>query len=212
MNENTYTTLKVEAMTFNAAGAVIAVQDGTMPVAGGDIIVLSDDIIADNNIIAGYGELYLLAERAGATFARSDEYCFAEDQVAFKGTARYDGEPVIAEGFVAIGLGTAPATSATFTGDTANDASLSSLTVGTETLSPAFAANKYDYAITAAGTEGVVTAVPAQQGAKVELSYDGKPVINGQSIKFSGTKTLTVTVKNGLGVLAYTVAITKSGG
>lgn len=212
MNENTYTTLKVEAMNFNAAGAIIAVQDGTMPVAGGDIIVLSDDIIADNNIIAGYGELYLLAERAGATFARSDEYRFAEDQVAFKGTARYDGEPVIAEGFVVIGLGAAPATSTTFTGDTANDASLSDLTIGTETLSPGFAANKYDYTITASGTDGAVVAVPVQQGAKVELTYDGKNIVNGQDIKFSGTKTLTVTVKNGLGVLTYTVKITKAGG
>lgn len=212
MNENTYTTLKVEAMNFNAAGAIIAVQDGTMPVAGGDIIVLSDDIIADNNIIAGYGELYLLVERAGATFARSDEYRFAEDQVAFKGTARYDGEPVIAEGFVVIGLGAAPATSATFTGDTANDASLADLTIGAETLSPTFAANKYDYTITASGTEGEVAAVPAQQGAKVELTYDGKNIVNGQDIKFSGTKTLTVTVKNGLGVLTYTVKITKAGG
>ena len=92
-------------MNFNAAGAIVSVQDGTMPVAGGDIIVLSDDVIPDNNIVAGYGELYLLAERAGSEFARSDEYRFAEDQVAFKGTARYDGQPVIAEGFIAIGPG-----------------------------------------------------------------------------------------------------------
>ena len=106
-------------MNFNAAGAIVSVQDGTMPVAGGDIIVLSDDVIPDNNIVAGYGELYLLAERAGSEFARSDEYRFAEDQVAFKGTARYDGQPVIAEGFIAIGLGAAPQTSMAFAGDTA---------------------------------------------------------------------------------------------
>lgn len=211
MNDNTYTTLKVEAMNFNAAGAIIAVQDGTMPVAGGEIIVLSDDIIADNNIIAGYGELYLLAERAGSTFARSDEYRFADDQVAFKGTARYDGEPVIAEGFIAIGLGSAPATSATFTGDTANDASLTELTIGTETLSPSFAPGKYDYTITATGTNGQVQAVTAQDTAKVELKYDGKKINNGADIKFSGTKTLEVTVKNGNGKLVYTVKITKAG-
>lgn len=212
MNENTYTKIKIEAMNFNAAGAIVSVQDGTMPVAGGDIEVLSEDIIADNNIVCGYGELYLLAERAGSEFARSDEYRFAEDQVAFKGTARYDGEPVIAEGFVSIGLGAAPAKSVTFTGDTANDARLIDLTIGTETLSPSFESGKFAYTIASAtGSDGAVTATPVQAGAKVEITYDGKNVVNGGTIKFSGTKTLTVTVKNGLGVMQYIVNITKGG-
>ena len=212
MNETTYTKIKIEAMNFNMAGAIVSVQDGTMPVAGGDIEVLSEDIIADNNIVCGYGELYLLAERAGSEFERSDQYKFAEDQVAFKGSARYDGEPVIAEGFVSIGLGTAPAKSATFAGDTANDASLIDLTIGTETLNPTFDSNKFSYTIASAtGTDGAVTATPAQAGAKVEITYDGKNVVNGGTIKFSGTKTLTVTVKNGLGVMQYTVQITKGG-
>lgn len=212
MNETTYTKIKIEAMNFNMAGAIVSVQDGTMPVAGGDIEVLSEDIIADNNIVCGYGELYLLAERAGSEFERSDQYKFAEDQVAFKGSARYDGEPVIAEGFVSIGLGSAPAKSATFAGDTANDASLIDLTIGTETLNPTFDSNKFSYTIASAtGTDGAVTATPAQAGAKVEITYDGKNVVNGGTIKFSGTKTLTVTVKNGLGVMQYTVQITKGG-
>ena len=212
MNETTYTKIKIEAMNFNMAGAIVSVQDGTMPVAGGDIVVLSEDIIADNNIVCGYGELYLLAERAGSEFERSDDYKFAEDQVAFKGSARYDGEPVIAEGFVSIGLGSAPAKSATFEGDKANDASLIGLTIGTETLSPTFASNKFSYTIASAtGTDVAVTATPAQAGAKVEITYDGKNVVNGGTIKLSGTKTLAVTVKNGLGVMQYTVQITKGG-
>lgn len=210
MNETTYTTLKVEAMTFNSAGAILSVQDGTMPVAGGDIIVLSDDIIPDNNIVAGYGDLYLLAERAGSNFERSDEYKFAEDQVAFKGTARYDGEPVIAEGFIAIGIGSAPVESVSFTGDTANDASLSELTIGTETLNPTFSADKYEYTLTAAGTKGVINAVTSQTAAKVEMTYNDKKLNNGQEITFaSGTKNLIIAVKNGLGIQTYTVAVTK---
>ena len=211
MNETTYTKLKVEAMTFNSAGAILAVQDGTMPVAGGEIITLSDDIIADDVIIAGYGDLYLLAERAGSTFARSDEYRFAEDQVAFKGTARYDGLPVIPEGFIIIGLGTAPATSAVFAGDTANDASLQGLTIGSETLSPVFGTGTYGYAVTASGASGIINAIPNQSGAKVDISYNGKKANNGTSITFaSGKHDLVITVKNGLGTLTYTVAITKA--
>lgn len=211
MNETTNTKLKVEAMTFNNAGAILAVQDGTMPVAGGDIITLSDDIIANDVIIAGYGDLYLLAERAESSFARSDEYRFAEDQVAFKGTARYDGLPVIPEGFIVIGLGVAPATSAVFAGDTANDASLQGLTLGSETLSPVFATGTYAYTVTASGTSGVVNATANQSGAKIEIAYNGKKVNNGTSVTFvAGTHNLVITVKNGLGTLTYTVAITKA--
>ena len=211
MNETTYTTLKVEAMTFNSAGAILAVQDGTMPVAGGDIITLSDDIIADNNIIAGYGDLYLLAERAGSAFARSDEYRFAEDQVAFKGTARYDGLPVIPEGFIVVGIGTAPATSAVFAGDTANDASLQGLALGTETLAPIFAPGTYAYAVTASGTSGVINATANQSGAKIDITYNEKKVNNGANVTFAaGTHDLAITVKNGLGTLSYTISITKS--
>lgn len=108
MSEATYTKLVANSLSINAAGAVTASQTGTMPVIGGAIEVLS--FIPDDVLIGGYGDLYLLAERAGAVFGRSDHYKFGEDQVAFKGTARYDGLPVIAEGFVAIGIGSAKPT------------------------------------------------------------------------------------------------------
>ena len=181
-----------------------------MPVAGGDIVVLSDDIIPDNNIVAGYGELYLLAERAGSEFARSDEYRFAEDQVAFKGTARYDGEPVIAEGFIAIGLGAAPQTSATFTGDTANDATLESLDLGS-TLTPEFAPNKYDYTLSTTSASVTVEAIATQDNAKIAMTFDDKKIRNGASLTLADTKNLVVTVTNGLGKQTYTVTITKTG-
>lgn len=211
MNETTYTKIKVEAMNFNAAGAIVSVQDGTMPVAGGDIVVLSDDIIPDNNIVAGYGELYLLAERAGSEFARSDEYRFAEDQVAFKGTARYDGEPVIAEGFVAIGLGAAPQTSMPFAGDTANDATLEALNLGSA-LTPTFASNKYEYTLSTTSASVTAEAIATQDAAQIVMTYDGKKVRNGGTLTLADTKNLVVTVTNGLGKQTYTVAITKTGG
>lgn len=119
MNEKTYTHLQAEAMSINAAGAIVSGQSGTMPVLGGDIEVL--EFIPDNVIIGGYFELYLLAERAGQKFAQSEHAFFIQDQTVFKGTARYDGTPVIAEAFMAIGLnGTTPDATMTFASDTAN--------------------------------------------------------------------------------------------
>ena len=120
MNEKTYTKLVSNALTINAAGAIVSGVNATMPIVGGAIEVL--DFVPDDAIIGGYGDLYLLAERASATVAQSEHCRFLEDQTVFKGTARYDGRPVIAEGFVAIGIGgTAPtASGVTFAADGAN--------------------------------------------------------------------------------------------
>lgn len=212
MNESTYTQLKIQALNFSADGHIVSFVDGEMPVIGGTVEVLSDKIIPDGNIVGGYGELYLMTEREGSTVQRSDERFFIEDQVIFKGTARYDGQPIIPEAFVAIGIGSAPATSTTFAGDTANDASLSDLIIGTETLSPAFDSTKFAYTVTVAGTSGVMTAVPTQAGAKVEMTYNGKNITNNQTVKFAeGTQDLVVNVTKGLSTLTYTVSITKAG-
>ena len=119
MNDATYNTLMAESMSINATGAVVAGMNATMPVVGGDVVLL--DFIPDNNIIAGYGDLYLLAERAGTALAQSEHALFTEDQTVFKGTARYDGLPVIAEAFVVIGINAvAPTTSMSFATDSAN--------------------------------------------------------------------------------------------
>lgn len=119
MNETTKTTLVSEALSFNAAGALASGMNDTMPIIGGTIETL--DFIPDNVIIGGYGDLYLLAEREGTSIAQSEHVKFLEDQTVFKGTARYDGIPSIAEGFVAIGIsGTKPTADMTFADDTVN--------------------------------------------------------------------------------------------
>lgn len=210
MNESTYTDLVVEAMSINANGAIVSAQGGTMPVVGGDVVVLSDEIIKDGNIVAGYGDLYLLAERAGSEFARSDEYRFAEDQVAFKGTARYDGVPIIAEAFIAIGIGAAPATDSTFPGDSANDTTLTDLTVGSITLSPTFGPETLTYTGTVTGASDAVTASASQAKAKVHLEFGGKNYPNGATLKWNtGANTVNVVVENGVSERTYTLTLTK---
>ena len=120
MNEKTYTHFKAEAMSVNAAGAIVSGFDGRMPVEGGIVEVL--DFIPDDMIFGGYLDLYLLAERSATKFAQSEHYKFVEDKTVIKGTARYDGVPVIAEGFVAIGINntTPSAGSISFVADDAN--------------------------------------------------------------------------------------------
>lgn len=120
MNETTYTKLQAEGLSVNAAGAIVTGMGGTMPVIGGVVEVL--DFVPDDTIIGGYFDLYLLAERATTRIQRDDSVKFLEDASVWKGTARMDGKPVIAEGFVAIGINntTPSANGITFAPDTAN--------------------------------------------------------------------------------------------
>lgn len=119
MNDTTFTKLRAEGLSINAAGAIVSGINGTMPVAGGVVEVL--DFIPDNDIITGYFDLYLLAERAGIRLDQSEHVKFIEDRTVFRGTARYDGLPVIAEGFALMNINnTKPTTTITFAPDTAN--------------------------------------------------------------------------------------------
>ena len=122
MNDTTYNKLLVEAMNINGAGNVysqIKPEGGTMPVVGG--VVESLAFIPDNVIIAGYDGMYTMGERKGVQIKKSDQVFFIDDATAVKGTARYDGKPVVAEAFVAIGISnTTPDASMSFLPDDAN--------------------------------------------------------------------------------------------
>ncbi len=214
MNETTETKLMAEAANFDATGTIVAMNNGTMPVVGGDRVVFSDDVMPDDTIIGGYGDLYLLAERAGTTVGYSDIPLYLQDQTVVKGTARYDGQPVIPEGFVAIGIGKAPVTTMSFAQDVANPAvaALQSLTIGGLELSPAFDPSKTTYTATATNAKDTISAVPTM-GASVTVKVGKTQIQNGGNATWSkGSNVVTITVNNGDNSKVYTVTVTKSGG
>ena len=130
MNSNTHTDLLIQSMDKNMNAAIVAGINNTMPVVGGEIIELN--FIPDGDIVFGYGEAYLLVERAGTKLGQSEHYRFIEDQTVFKGTARYDGKPVIAEAFGVFSIeNSSPTTSGIpFAPDTANEEEVSGDTEG----------------------------------------------------------------------------------
>lgn len=214
MNSKTYAKLRSKLIAFNYEGGLIAQFPGVMPVVDGDIDVL--EFIPDGDIIGGYGDLYLLALRAGMTIESSREVQFIQDNTVFKGKARADGMPVIPGAFVAININNASVTTVMdFAADTANDAQLTALAVGTETLSPVFAAGTYSYTLAPTGTSAKIEATSGQPGAKVAISYNGQNVRNGGTVTWltdGAAHPLTVTVTQGNAVRVYTVSVTKSGG
>lgn len=214
MNSKTYAKLRSKLIAFNYEGSLIAQYPGVMPVVDGDIDVL--EFIPDGDIIGGYGDLYLLAMRAGMTIESSREVQFIQDNTVFKGKQRADGAPVIPGAFVAININNQNVTTVMeFAADNANDAQLSALAVGSETLSPVFASTTYSYTLAPTGTSAKIEATSSQAGAQIEISYNGNNVRNGGTVTWltdGQAHPLTVTVKQGNAVRVYTVAVTKAGG
>ena len=211
MNSKTYATLKSKLITFTATGDVVANLFGSLPVVTGDIDIL--EFIPDGDIIGGYGDLYLWAQRAGMTIEQSREVQFIQDNTVFKGKERADGQPIIPGAFVAININnTAVTTAMDFAADTANDAQLADLTLTGATIS--FSPTTYTYTATASSNSLKIEASPAQAAAQVAISVNGKNLRNGgtATLTASTLNPITVTVTQGNAVRVYTLNITGAAG
>ena len=212
MNSKTLAALQSKAILATALGRYVTFDGMTMPIIGGDVEIL--EFIPDGDIVGGYGDLYLWAQRSGMTIEASREVQFIQDNTVFRGKERADGMPVIPGAFVAINInGAAVTTSMVFAADTANNAKLSGLTVGSITLSPAFDGNVLSYSANATAATAAVTATPEVAGAQVAISYNGANIKNGGTVTWLAdgkAHPLTVTVKNGNEVMVYTVNVTKA--
>lgn len=212
MNSKTYARLRSKLITFTASGDLVARFPGVMPIIDGDVDVL--EFMPDGDIVGGYGDLYLLALRAGMVIESSREVQFIQDNTVFKATERADGQPVIPGVFVAININNVDVTTVMdFVGDKANDAQLLNLKIGNETPTPAFNGMTYAYTITASAVGDKVEATPAQADAKIAVSYKGENVNNGETVTWEAdgnAHPLTVTVKNGNAVRVYTINVTKA--
>lgn len=212
MNSKTYATLKSKLITFTATGDIVANLFGTLPVVSGDVDIL--EFMPDGDIVGGYGDLYLWVERSSMTIDSSEHVQFIQDNTVFRGKERADGMPIIPGAFVAININNQNVTTVmNFAADTANDADLETLTIGSETLAPTFTSSTQTYSVTASATSDKVEANAAQASAQIAIEYEGKNYRNGATITWVADSTahpLTITVKNGNAVKVYTVNITKA--
>lgn len=196
MNEKTHMRLLAEALNFNANGAIVAGLDNTMPVVGGPIEEL--DFIPDNVIIAGYGSNYGVLERRGMEIAQSEHALFLQDMTVWRATSRYDGKPVIPEGFVVIGIdgATIAGDAVSFLPDKAN--SVQGIQINTATASIAVGGKVQLLATTYPGSGAVTWTSGTTAKATVDANGEVTGVAAGSSVITATcdgmTATCTVTV------------------
>lgn len=217
MNDTTYTALKAAMLSVNAAGAVVSGVNDTLPVIGGIVEVL--EFMPDNYIVGGYFDDFLLAERAGTRISQSEHVRFLQDQTVFKGTARYDGLPVIAEAFVALGLNNTSVSpdAVSFAEDKANPSAagkLANLEISGVTLSPAFDTDEDTYTGATTTASATITATPQDGFDAISITYNDAYIPNGGSVKWTAGagNVVVVSVKDSTTgtVSSYTVTVTKS--
>lgn len=209
MNSKTYATLRSKVITFTATGDIVSNIFGTLPIVTGDVDVL--EFIPDGDIIGGYGDLYLLAQRSGLMIESSYEVQFLQDNTVFRAKQRADGQPIIPGAFVAININnTAVTTTMDFAADTANDAQLTALSIAGVTLSPTFSPTTYTYTGNISAATGKIEATASQAGAQVAVSVNGANLRNGGTANFNtGANTVAVTVTQGNAVRVYNVTVTR---
>lgn len=212
MNSKTYAKIQALLISATSTGEYVSRIAGVMPITDGDIDVL--EFIPDGDIIGGYGDLYLWVEREAMTVEYSEHVQFVQDNTVFRGKARADGAPIIPQSFVAININNQEVTTVMdFAADTANDADLNSITIGSDSLNPTFDPDVLSYSVTASAASGKVDANPAQPSAIVSMNYEGKNYKSGATITWTADNTahpLTITVKNGNAVKVYTINVTKA--
>lgn len=198
MNSKTYNYLKSKVITFTASGDIVANLFGVLPIINGNIDIL--EFMPDYDIIGGYGDLYLWAQRAGMTIESSREVQFLQDNTVFRGKERADGQPIIAGAFVAINVkNTNVTTEMAFAGDVAN--TLTGILLPATATVASGSTLQLSPVLVPFGVEGSVTYTSATT-SKATVSSTGlvTGVASGSSVitVASGdvTATCTVTVTN----------------
>lgn len=96
-------------------------------------------------------------------------------------------------------------------GSTVDDATLSALTIGGATLSPAFSPDVSTYTATTSTSTGAITATATSDGATVSIKNGNTAVASGGDATWSeGQNVVTVIVTDGGATKSYVVVVTYS--
>lgn len=147
----------------------------------------------------------------------SDHYHFLEDERVYLVKGYANGMPKDNNAFLRLDIsGLQPATwkVTQVTAPTpSDDATLSALTIGSQALTPTFAAATVSYTATTNNATNTITAVPSDAGAEIHVLVNNAEIDNGTAATWqtgSNTVKVNVTAADGTTTKTYTVTVTKS--
>lgn len=147
----------------------------------------------------------------------SDHYHFLEDERVYLVKGYANGMPKDNNAFLRLDIsGLQPATwkVTQVTAPTpSDDATLSALTIGSQALTPTFAAATVSYTATTTNATNTITAVPSDAGAEIHVLVNNAEIDNGTAATWqtgSNTVKVNVTAADGTTTKTYTVTVTKS--
>ena len=147
----------------------------------------------------------------------SDHYHFLEDERVYLVKGYANGMPKDNNAFLRLDIsGLQPATwkVTQVTAPTpSDDATLSALTIGSQALTPTFAAATVSYTATTTNATNTITAVPSDAGAEIHVLVNNEEIDNGTAATWqtgSNTVKVNVTAADGTAKKTYTVTVTKS--
>ena len=188
------------------------------------ISIIQSPAVKNGEAVLGMGYKYFAAAGSSTSgnIEYSDHYRFLEDERVYLIKGYANGFPMDNNAFLHLDIsGLRPLTYRVTVVDEptpSNDATLSALSLGSVSLSPAFDSETTTYTASTTNATNTVTATPANAGAKVVITNKGTAgdaveIPNGTAATWqAGTNTLTITVtaEDGTTTKAYTVTVAKS--
>ncbi len=170
--------------------------------------------VPSGKAIIGLGKRYFaaLGTAKSGKIEYDDSYHFLEDERMYLVKLYGHGEPLDNKAFVYVDISElSPMRYLVENYAAPKSADLASLSIGSLTLSPAFAADKTEYTAATTNATNTITAAAQDGSASIEIKVGSTEVTNGGSATWaSGSNTVTVKVTNGSAVKTYTVTVTKS--
>ena len=188
------------------------------------ISIIQSPAVENGEAVLGMGYKYFAGAGSSASgnSEYGDHYHFLEDERVYLIKGYANGFPMDNNAFLHLDIsGLRPLTYRVTVVDEptpSNDASLSALSLGSVSLSPAFNPDTDTYTASTTNATNTVTGTPANAGAKVVITNKGTTggaveIPNGTAATWqAGTNTLTITVtaEDGTTTETYTVTVTKS--
>lgn len=170
--------------------------------------------VPSGKAIIGLGKRYFaaLGTAKSGKIEYDDSYHFLEDERMYLVKLYGHGEPLDNKAFVYADISElSPMRYLVENYAAPKSADLASLSIGSLTLSPTFAADKTEYTAATTNATNTITAAAQDGSASIEIKVGSTEVTNGGSATWaSGSNTVTVKVTNGSAVKTYTVTVTKS--